>query len=258
MKCSKCGTINDHEAVYCGNCGEFILEGKKLCYECNSAVEYKEDYCPTCRTYLKAGFHICRKCGKENSLEHNYCTGCKVKIKSNRVVNVSIVMYSIIIYAILQVSLFITMFIDTEIDFGYSWDELYLDVNILNHSYWIPYMVMFIILIGLLLYCSLLIKTVINNARRNFMGEISKIDRKKMKWIIFFVFILVCSVFFLEFLLLVIEYQKTYNGSLEYAYFGYVGLQLPKMIMSFTLLLLFPISGIVAGIAKYIKTNIAK
>ena len=252
MKCTKCGTINDAEAVYCGNCGEFILENKKLCFNCQEVVELKTEYCPKCRSFIKTGFTLCRKCGKENSLEYKYCTKCKTKLKSKTEILSSILFYSIIIYILLQLIGFLSMFIKTEV----GEDGPVVFANILNNDFLFAYIILFslivLVMAGFLSYQYKITK-------KNREIGTHRLSKKQSIYIVF-VYVLfigvVTAMFFLDIVLFYDPYIVLVNGVTSTYSVEYIGLQLYKMIVSFTLMFVLPAIGLFLYFYRLIKNNI--
>ena len=71
-KCSKCGFVNDSNALFCENCG--VSLGNRVCPYCGSPVPEEADICEHCKGYLAN--NVCSFCGARMGEDDAFCPEC--------------------------------------------------------------------------------------------------------------------------------------------------------------------------------------
>lgn len=72
VQCPHCGTVNDHDALFCASCGNPI--GMTSCPNCGAPVEPDADFCETCRHYIRTD--VCSFCGAHLTGQEAFCPEC--------------------------------------------------------------------------------------------------------------------------------------------------------------------------------------
>ncbi|MHA7965896.1 SPFH domain-containing protein [Paenibacillus sp. CAU 1782] len=76
--CSSCGTANDPDSKFCGNCGDKLGKKQVECGACGNDVDIGTKFCPECgNSMLKK---TCAGCGHENGPEVKFCSECGGKL----------------------------------------------------------------------------------------------------------------------------------------------------------------------------------
>lgn len=72
IKCPKCGTVNDSDALFCASCGAPL--GVVSCPNCGADLDPNADFCETCHHYIRTD--ICSFCGAHLSGQEAFCPEC--------------------------------------------------------------------------------------------------------------------------------------------------------------------------------------
>lgn len=235
MKCHECGTINDKDAVYCGICGEVVLEGKKLCYCCKTAVEIDTEHCPKCNAFIKKGYIECRKCGKVNSNEFKYCTQCKAKNVQKDYIIVKRLGFFTLVISFLQVLGFAGTFIYREnylygssINSGFG--DYWFLVNVYDTLYYRTYVTVMVMSFIILLLVGVFFIFIFKGVKNNDFGILTMKDRRLigvsyvMLCLSMFVYIIISSLLNMDGYRVFQDGEFFYSYSTNFVFIEYVAL----------------------------------
>ena len=89
IKCRKCNTPNDDDAIYCKYCGERLEKEETdsemiRCKYCGLLQPSDNHYCISCGTTLYPKEYKCSFCGYPLDTSWEYCPMCGVSLKTKR------------------------------------------------------------------------------------------------------------------------------------------------------------------------------
>lgn len=77
--CRKCGTGNDADDKFCGNCGDKLATSQIECRSCRSLIDSNVKFCPECGCSMQK--KTCHSCNHENSADTKFCSECGTKLE---------------------------------------------------------------------------------------------------------------------------------------------------------------------------------